>query len=883
MITTRCALGSVVPVCCLLANVVAAAPDGASSQADAGITADVLAEVVVTGSNLRTTEDGGPSPVAVFSRAELDELGVSTVTDVLRYVPQQPYLNAEMRNSGGAQFAEMRGLGVDTTLVLINGRRTIASAANATRNAFDLNTIPLAAVERIEILSDSASAVYGADAVGGVMNVILKKEIPAPVLDLSYGSAAGGADERRISMSGGYTNERLRASLILDYFDRGALLGQERDRYANQDFRRFGGIDWRSATTNPGNVSSLTPDPLPGLPSRFAAVPHGSTGVGLTPGDFLATAGAKNLDSLYRYQSIVGEAERRSAIAFAEFDITSKLTTFGEFMYTDRRSRTQRQPSALYYSVVPASNPYNPFGVPVAVDYLLTGLGPEKSKLESDLLRGVVGLRGGLGSWEWEVSLLRTRETGSSSVANVADMARVAAALAETDPDRALNPFQDGPGGSEALLRSLVAERADSFSSNGTQLTGLLRGTLWQLPSGSVDVVVGAEARTEDLFFKLKSSVLESALVDHDRNTSAIFMEARIPLVSADSKLSLMRELSLTVAARNDHYDDFGSSFNPQFGLVWKPAADLTLRTSYGTAFRPPSLTELYGPRATVSSTVSDPRRGGEAMAADLVVGGNPDLQPIEAESFTTGLVFSPAAWDGFKMTLNYWRIRLSKRVATFDANLVLVNEDRFPERVTRAQPSPADQAAGLPGGVTVVDTSAINFGSLKTSGIDLAFQYAFETGIGRFSPSLAVTWVDSFRSIDVPDTPEYERVGIADPAGSIAKWQAVAGLGWAIPRMGLSAVARYLPAYDDALYMIGPTGRSIASFTQVDLQGWYSFDSASAPAMSWLQGLKLTVGLINVFDREPSFAEVGYFTGHDLSQGDLRQRFAYLRLSKSF
>ena len=168
------------------------------------------------------------------------------------------------------------------------------TAANAAFNAFDLNMIPIAAVERVEVLSDAASAVYGADAVGGVVNLILKRELERVEADVRYGAASGGAEERRASLSGGFGTERVNASLVLDYFDREFLLGAERERWRDQDYGRFGGTDSRSANANPGNITSRTGANLPGLSSTWAAVPVGSTGIGLTPADFEATAGQRN-------------------------------------------------------------------------------------------------------------------------------------------------------------------------------------------------------------------------------------------------------------------------------------------------------------------------------------------------------------------------------------------------------------------------------------------------------------------------------------------------------------------------------------------------------------------------------------------------------------
>src|SRR3990170_1827734 len=233
---------------------VAAGAPGAASV-DEALSREQFDEVIVTGSRIERTGEG-PAPVQVFTQETFRRLGAATVQDVLRYTPQQPFTRAQHYYQTGAEYAQMRGIGVDTTLILINGRRVVPTSNSLVLNAFDLNTIPLAAVERIEVLSDSASAIYGADALGGVINVVTKKEIPQPVVDVQYGGFDGGGEALRTSLSAGYGTDRLRASLILDYFEQEFLSGTQRDRWSNQDYRRYGGTDYRSMAGMPGTIRS---------------------------------------------------------------------------------------------------------------------------------------------------------------------------------------------------------------------------------------------------------------------------------------------------------------------------------------------------------------------------------------------------------------------------------------------------------------------------------------------------------------------------------------------------------------------------------------------------------------------------------------------------
>lgn len=836
-----------------------------------------LEEILVTGSRLGQTGEG-PAPVTIFSRDKLDELGVSTVSEVLSFLPQQPYSRWVGTEAGGAQFAEMRGLGIDTTLVLINGRRVTPSAANVGRNAFDLNTIPLSAVERVEVLSDAASAVYGADAVGGVINVILKRDIASPVMEVSYGAAEGGGEERRLSAAAGHSGGRLSASVIVDYFDRDFLLGQERDRWRNQDYTRFGSIDVRSTQAGRGNVSSLTGENLPGLNAPVAAVPAGATGT-LSVADFAATAGQLNMESLDRYSSIVPAAERLSAATFLTVALTPETDLFGEFLYTDRHSETQTFPATPYGVVVPAENPYNPFGEAVLVNRLFTELGPRRTVVESEFYRETLGIRLPMGSWELEVSALASQEDASSWITNELDVLQLDAAINNTDPTQTLNLFQDGPAANPAVMNSLrAAANVYGYESDGFQGSAIGRGTLFRVPGGNVDMAIGAEWRREKMLFD------DFVRISRDRNVSAAFTELRVPIVGAAQRVPGVGSLSLTLAARYDEYTDFGDTVNPQYGVVWKPTGDLTVRASYGTSFRPPSLYELFAPRTEVSGSAVDPRREGEISFPTFTTGGNANLEPIEAESLSAGLVFSPRFLEPLRLSLTYWEIKLDRRVAFFQPDIVLANEAQYPERVVREDPSPADIAAGLPGAISNIDITPINFGTLETSGVDVAASYTFNVAGGALTPSLSATWVGKYDAVKVPNTAAVDRVGVADSSGTITEWKAIGSLSWTRHWLSLTATGRFVPGYDDtSLLTQQRTGRRISSQTIMDLQGVVTFDALPAFIGGWMDGTKFTLGANNLFDKSPSYSDVLYVTGYDSSLSDLRQRFVYAKLQKSF
>lgn len=841
-------------------------------------------DIVVTGSRLPQFGADGPAPVTTFSEEKIQQLGSSNVADVLNFLPQNSFFFNESFNFGGSRSVQLRGLGTGTTLVLVNGRRTVTSSLQAARNNFDLNQIPISAVERIEVLSNSASAIYGADAIGGVVNIILKKEIKHPVVDLYYGfTPDGDSDEKRASLSFGLSSSRFRSAFTVDYFKRTPLFGRDRDITANADFRRFGSVDRRSNNSNPGNVFSTTAAPLPGLTSTFAAVPAGSTGVGLTPADFRATQGTLNLESLNSFASIIPESERYSGSASLEFDLTDNVTLFGDALYSHTNDRAFRSPNALSNSLVPANNPFNPFGVPVRVRFLLTSLGPQEVHAEDESFRGVLGARGKVANWNWEVAYLRTKDTSRSGIFfNFLDPVKVRAALASTNPATALNPFQDGPGGSPQLLASLLATPTEDPGESGAQqISAVVSGPLFQLPAGPVELVIGGEARKEDILFNVALDTVGTFVnLVADRKTEALFGELRVPIIA---NVPMFKRLSVTGAARYDHYNDFGGTFNPQVAVEWEVDRALMLRASYGTSFRAPPLFELYSPQIRVpNSTVTDPRRNNEIALATVQTAGNPDLNPEKANSWSAGLVYRPGWLSNTRFSVDYWNIKQKQRVQRFTAADVIRNEAALPGRVVRAAPSPQDTAAGLPGPITFVDATSLNFGSVDTDGLDIRADYSRQTSAGTFSANLAGTYVFNFDAADLPTSPTIERAGRAFTQGSVPEWKVTGTLGWSYEGLLATTTARYTDSYDDATTLNVLNGRRVDSRVLVDAQVAFDFGKGLHNPPGWLNGTVVRVGVNNLFDVAPPFSEISS-SGYDQSQADVRQRFVYLKLSKTF
>jgi iron complex outermembrane recepter protein len=820
-------------------------------------------------------------PVTVFDREEIDASGASTVTDLFRSVAQQPNLKPGSYLGDGTQFADLRGLGFDTTLVLINGRRTIATASALSVNAFDLNSIPLGAVERIEIVSDSTSAIHGADAIGGVVNIVFRENIPEPRLDIDYGAADGGAVERHAAFGASGRRGRARGSIVLDYFDRSPLLGRERDRWSNQDFTRFGGRDWRSPTASPGNVSSATGGNLPGLSSSFAAIPARNPGATLTPADFVSTAGQRNLESLLRYQSVGEAGTRKAAIAHGEYGLTEQLTAYGEFLYVDGEISYQFEPPAVRSALLSGTNPYNPFGTDVLVDTLLTDLGPRTFTRRTEMIRSAGGLRGRMGEWDWEASLQKSQNDATTMRAGQLDPMLVGAALAASEPRDTLNPFGGTGANSPELLSSLLAPPSQGrYRTEAIQSVASVRGPLATLPAGAIKVTAGAEWREERV--RYDERVPQSISGSNQRSIVAGFGELRLPLLSEAAQVPAVHDLALVLSGRFDDYSDVGQAFNPEYALIWRPTSALTVRASLSESFRPPPLFDLYMPYSDVAIPVADPARNGEFVLPIWHAGGNPDLEPSSADSLNVGLRFEPRRSPAVRLGASYWRIAIDDTIAIPAAERLLAAENRFPDRVLRAQPSASDIAAGRPGPVQLIDITRMNFGTVHTSGVDVSASITLDTRAGRFKPELSGTWVHDFTTSNLVEGLDVSRVGIASFQGTIPRWRAVASLNWNRQGFGINGIVRYIPSYHDVVFLGGRNGRKVAAQVIVDAQLSVDLGKMAGEQSPW-NGFELRAGAVNLFDYEPPFTEMALYNGYDITQADLRQRFAYVKIAKKF
>ena len=813
-------------------------------------------QLVITGSRLPPTAEKTAQDVRIYERERIEQSGQSSVFEFLGTLPEVSLASPD--SSTGATTVRLRGAIFGTPLVLINGRRTepvTGSAANF--SFFDLSNIPISLVERIEILPTGSSAIYGGDALAGVVNVVLRSDFTGAEGGVGY-RWANNTHEKLIWAGGGWQSEGTSFTIMATASHRTPLIGRDRDITADPDLRRFGGPNLGTPAFGvPATVSSTSGN-LPGLNSNTATVPRGSSGVGLTPADFAATAGMQNTGSFNRYQALVFESSHSGMFLAAKNRLTRDVELFAELLVTESKTGGPNTPPFLQLMNVPASNAFNPFGTTVRVSGVVQGAEPlVQFSIDQQFVRPLVGARWNVGTWQWEVTALDARDNGSQVITGQPNSAALNAALASSDPAAALNPFRDGPMGSASLLASIYnVSSVINFSAESKILDAFARGPLLQLPAGPLTAVVGAEH---------EASTFERGF-DLGRNVRAFFTELRAPLYAiADGRGGRREVLAVQGAARYDDYSDFGSKTTGQLGLELRPTERLLLRGTHATAFKPPTLFQLGSPQASFATTVNDPKNGGATVAVQDIQGGNASLHPTTSTSSTLGFVWSPAQVRGLDVSMTRWWSRIEDAIAfPLSDQTVVDNEDSFPGRVIR-------NGAGQ---IVAVDRTFINFGTLREEGVDVAVNWRLPTRLGTFTPALAGTYVTLFDGPPTPGAPSINRLSHATSDRAFApRWKSIASVGWTPgPAWNAWLAGRYIGAYADYT-----PPHQIGNVWYFDAAGEVAVERALNLTKGSLGGMALSLSVTNFTNKLPDWSN--FFRGYDPFNYDLVGRTFFARL----
>lgn len=850
-------------------------------------------EIIVTGTRLRGQ---GPSPVTVIDREQIVESGAATVSQILQTLPQNfgggP--NEATRSGDGANnllqgsSINLRGLGADSTLVLINGRR-VSTTGTLNGQFVDVSTIPVSAIERVEVLTDGASAIYGSDAIGGVVNFILRDDFNGAETSARYGAAYdGAAAEFNASQVIGWSGDRARLFAVYDHYRRDPLANADRDFAANSDLRPFGGSDFSLNNANPATVVF----PI------LAGVPGGQDGTALTSGDFLV--GQPNLHNNNEAQDILGEQERDSLYLSGAFELTPSIELFAEARASQREYRRQSGGAIGSFIRIPSTHPgfveLSPGATMMMINYnFIDDLGPIINTGGNDSFGFVTGFNAAL-SDTWRLQLTGTwgREDGVYRTDNTVNLARLNEALGVADADAAFDPSIDGyfnPLGdrsnSPADVIDYIRGWAQTEYRSEMKAIGFgIDGELFNLPAGAVSIALGAEYREEsyDSLTQEFTSGLSARLIDaprESRDVFAYYAEARVPIIAPDNRVFGLYSLDLSLAARHEDTSNGGADTTPKVGLTWSPFEGLLFRTSWGESFKSPSLTEtVAGNQAALVFPIADPLSGTGTTTTLILQGTNPDLASERAETWTAGLTLRPPSAPGFSVDLNWFRIDFQDRIAAANNPFTVLSNPTLYAPIIIRDPDDAlvqgyfDAPFFIPIGPTppasevgaIVDARLRNLSRSLVSGFDFNIAQRFAAFGGEVDVSLGGSYILDFEQSFSDTAPG---IDLVDTANNPIDLRLRGMVGWRRENLSTSLAINYADDYHDPAF-----DRNVSSWTTVDVSLAYEFEEP---------GVEARLNVRNLFNEDPPFLNNPIGVGYDPENADAMGRFISLQLTKTW
>ncbi len=865
-------------------------------------------EIVVTGSLLRNA-GRGTSPVVQVTRDQIDRDGRATVAQALQALPQNfaGMANDEASANGGDRSASnssqasgvnLRGLGADATLVLINGRRV---GGTGTKGDYaDVSSVPTSAIARIDVLLDGGSALYGADAVGGVVNIILRDDYDGQETRLRYGSATDGAtDEVQFGQTFGRRWKTGNLLATYEYYARDNLPVSERRALAGDaDLRPLGGRDRRQTFSNPANIVVF--DAAQGGYRSLFAVPTGQNGTALRPQDF--RAGESNLTNPREGMNALPRQERHSLFIAGSQSLGDRLSLSGDARFGWRDFSTVSPPFATVFTVTRA-NPFFVSPTGAASHTLAYSFADDlpntrnSGKVTSEAYSLGAELELG-GDWRLQAygafasEALAGRTDGSvnstflrEALGAIADDPRTGYSAAR---DGFFNPFADGSNSSAAALAFI----GSGFGRNntGTDVTTAqvqLDGTLMSLPGGPLRLAAGLTWREETFTSQVtsfSSGVVPTVgrLVDTSREVSAAFGELRVPVFGPDNARPGLRRLDLSLAGRFEDYGPVGQTTSPKVGIVWEPTSELLFRANYGVSFRAPALVELND---AASASPSILPRGNQQILSMILYGGNPDLKPERAKTWTVGGEFRSNAVPGLRIGANLFRIDFEDRIGqpTFENILTALSDPVFGAFIRLIDPANTQDVAAVQDILdrpttglrdlfpataygAIVDARFVNTASVLLEGVDLDVGYGFDRGRDRFDLAASLSWLSKFDSQSTPDAVAVSQIDLPNFPVSL---RGRSSLNWRRDAWGGTAALNYVDSYRDL------DGRAISAWTTADVQVRYSPDRGP------LAGSTVSVSVQNLFDADPPFYDSPSGVAYDAANASVLGRFASVAVTR--
>ena len=873
-----------------------------------------LDKYVVTGSLIPIAAGSPAIPITVITAAEIEKSGVSTdLLDVLRKAEPNFYgannVGSENGNvsSNGTNGGSSIALRNRATLVLINGRRAAISPvlASGGRNFVDVSLIPLAAVERVEILSDGASATYGSDAVSGVVNVILKTNYTGGEVGGRYGWSPnkGKYAERSYYMVAGASSDKTSITVTTEWKKSDPLIQFER-AFSTGLFR----TPTYAGTLNIGNdFYYLAPGqaaPPKNLDLTAAQLVANKTYLG----PFNQTDVAQFLD-LANYPTLKLAAQRRSFTAAIDHRMTESVTLFADFIYSLNETESVLNAQPVSGNVV-ASNPNNPFDVTVTARNRFLAF-PRIYANEMVAMRGVVGIKGTLGyGWNYEAAGNFNRTNHHFRNKNLIDGAK----YTDLTNSGVYNPFarEQAPG----VIASMVGTEIRDFLSELNSFDLRLNGELFQLPAGPLQVGLGAETRWESLDFNndrldQTGGWLAATPVQpfaSRKTVDGLYAEARIPVFGGKQQIKGLHLLELSLAVRHDDYGKIGKPTVPKYSVRWLPFNDeLAFRGTWSESFSAPSLFDLYGPiTAGFTAAININRFDANGNALNTTTGSrqyrsqsgsNPNLVPPQSRNWTAGVVWSPKAVKGFSVSADWFNIDERNLIAGISTSLIVSDVEKLGPKSNYASlvklgtsvsgeshfndgapvTAPGQMSSG-PSDAVWISNGNTNIAGLWQDGMDVQLNYNYTTQtMGRLRFTLAGTYIRQYVSQSLPTDIPTNYVDGYSGTSVYARYRTHSRLDWSFKDWNASIGHTYLPSIDD---LASSTAFRVGHYHTFDVQLGHTFSGLNN---KYLKGMKLTIGVNNFTNTMPPLIPSEGNQSHDINAYDPIGRFVYTQASFKF
>ena len=873
-------------------------PEPSATPQGPAVTAEAE-RVIVTGSHIPTAEEVGPNPVLEINREQIEKAGERTTAELLRRLPIDSLAGLSPANRGGSDIAgassiALRGFDASSTLVLLDGRRLAPYPLGAPPSggvAFvDLNSIPKAALDSIEILKDSASSIYGADAVAGVVNIKFRRDYRGAEVSTEYGNTLDkDSGEFAASVIFGTGDDETSVTAVLNYYHRNGIFNQDRaftGQFLSTDASPINLQLSRMAVLAAGVPAS----DIPNQPVFFGHAPRLTNG-NAPAADYIYTPFRSSTFDINRFTQAIPDSERYGGFLNTTHKICDdQLVAYADFFYQNVKTRYELAPAATGPFETPgittlaippqtpgpvlggpsyaetgvpvgAFNPFNPFQQIISggTRARLAEFGNQVNFNQTDALFSTLGVKGDKlfdGNWGYDAGF-RYSEVKNNAVFNGVSASRfnriLNAADSIFDPTSPqfigttipYNPFGDYRRPIASNLASIEFARASAKNLEISKLTtfdlNIYTTSLFTLPAGAVGLAFGGQFRREGLkqepdSLNIQGDIIGSGkgfVTNAGRKTYAFYAELNVPVISAANPLPGIRSLQFTAAARfEDFLNNDTNVLVPKFGMRWQPFDEsFTVRATWGEGFHQPSLVELFGSPVQVFNDFPfvDPVTHAPVSEFPGVLRSNPNLQPEDSRSFSGGFVYTPKFVPGLTLTVDLWDIESTGRAFIPDLQDVI---DR--NAVGKSLPLERVVRDPVTHEVILVEAAFQNAGSRKSVGADFAIDYQVETRIGTFTSDTQVTYLESLQFAQTINEPERELRGSGDFVGSHnvpLKWKGTSRLDWTWHGFSTGVTAYYFDGFHEPVFH--PAGPSVSSHyvSQTwlfDVRASYTFGFAS-------------------------------------------------------